>query len=49
MNWKVKITKKHPIETVELRFIGPIANMNSAVKALKPLRFVDASDSVPWR
>ena len=42
-------TKKHSIETIELRFIGPIANMTSAVDALKPLGFVDTSDSVPWR
>ena len=42
-------TKKHPIETVELRFIGPIVNMAKAVETLKPLGFVDTSDSVPWR
>lgn len=42
-------TRKHPIDKVELRFIGPIANMTSAIDALKPLGFVDASDSVPWR
>jgi DNA-binding XRE family transcriptional regulator len=42
-------TKKPPIETIELRFIGPIVNMASAVDALKPLGFVDTSDSVPWR
>jgi hypothetical protein len=42
-------TKKHPIETVELRFIGPILNIAKAVEILKPLGFVDASDSVPWR
>jgi DNA-binding XRE family transcriptional regulator len=42
-------TKKRPIETVELRLIGPIVNMAQAVENLKPLGFVDASDSVPWR
>ena len=42
-------TKKHPIETAELRIIGPIANIEKAIKTLKPLGFVDASDSVPWR
>ncbi len=42
-------TKKPPIETVEVRFIGPIVNMAKAIDALKPLGFVDTSDSVPWR
>jgi len=42
-------TKKHPTETIELRFIGPIVNMASAVDALKPLGFMDTSDFVPWR
>jgi hypothetical protein len=42
-------TKKHPTETIELRFIGPIVNMAKAVETLKPLGFVDTSDSVPWR
>jgi len=42
-------TKKRPTETIELRFIGPIGNMTKAVEKLKPLGFVDASDSVPWR
>jgi DNA-binding XRE family transcriptional regulator len=42
-------TKKPPTEKIELRFIGPIANMASAVDALKPLGFVDTSESVPWR
>jgi DNA-binding XRE family transcriptional regulator len=42
-------TKKHPIEKIELRFIGPIVNMAKAVETLKPLGFVDTSDSVPWR
>ncbi|MDP2863397.1 MAG: helix-turn-helix transcriptional regulator [Desulfobacterales bacterium] len=42
-------TKKLPIEKIELRFIGPIANTASAVDALKPLGFVDTSESIPWR
>ena len=42
-------TRKHPTEKIELRFIGPIANMAKAVETLKPLGFVDTSDSVPWR
>jgi len=42
-------TKKHPIESVELRFLGPIVNMANAIESLKPLGFVDALDSVPWR
>ena len=42
-------TKRHPIEKVELPFIGPIANMTSAIDIMKPLGFVDTSDSVPWR
>jgi DNA-binding XRE family transcriptional regulator len=42
-------TKKHPTETVELRFIGPVVNIARAIESLKPLGFVDTSDSVPWR
>ena len=42
-------TKKHPTETVELRFIGPIVNIARAIESLKPLGFVDTSESVPWR
>jgi hypothetical protein len=42
-------TKKHPIESVELRFLGPIVNMAKAIESLKPLGFVDALDSDPWR
>ncbi|MFZ3115607.1 MAG: helix-turn-helix transcriptional regulator [Syntrophales bacterium] len=34
---------------MEVRFIGPIVNMAKAIDALKPLGFVDTSDSVPWR
>jgi len=42
-------TKKRPIETAKLRFFGPIVNIARAIEALKPLGFVDVSDSVPWR
>src|SRR3989339_1218071 len=42
-------TRKPPTETVELRFIGPIVNIARAIESLKPLGFVDTSDSVPWR
>ena len=42
-------TKKPPTETVEIRFIGPIVNIARAIESLKPLGFVDASDSIPWR
>jgi hypothetical protein len=36
-------TRKHPTETVELRFIGPIVNIARAIETLKPLGFVDCS------
>jgi DNA-binding XRE family transcriptional regulator len=42
-------TKKRPTETIELKFLGPIANMAKAVDILKSLGFVDTSDSIPWR
>jgi hypothetical protein len=42
-------TKKHPIRTIELKFIGPIVNMARAIETLKPLGFLDKSDTVPWR
>ena len=42
-------TKRHPTETIEIKFIGPIVNMAQAIKTLKPLGFVDTSDAVPWR
>ena len=42
-------TKKRHTETVELKFIGPIVTMARAIENLKPLGFVDASDSIPWR
>ncbi|KAF0159962.1 MAG: transcriptional regulator [Syntrophaceae bacterium] len=42
-------TKKRPIDTIEVKFIGPIINMARAIEALKPMGFVDTSDSVAWR
>ena len=42
-------TKKHLTETIELRFIGPIVNIAQAIETMKPLGFVDTSDSAPWR
>jgi hypothetical protein len=39
-------TKEHPIK---IKFIGPMENKAKAIEALKPLGFVDASDSIPWR
>ena len=39
-------TKKLPIE---IKFVGPLANKAKAIDALKPLGFVDTSDTVPWR
>jgi hypothetical protein len=42
-------TKKHPIESVELRFLGPIVKRARAIQSLKALGFVDILDSVPWR
>ena len=43
------LTKKRHTETVELKFIGPVSNLNQALDAMKSLGFVDASDYVPWR
>lgn len=43
------LTKKHPTESVELRFLGPIVNMAKAIESLKSLGFVETLDSVPWR
>jgi len=42
-------TKKRPIDTIEIKFIGPIVNMARAIEALRPMGFVDMSDAVPWR
>jgi len=38
-----------PIETVELRFIGPAARRQEAIEALKIIGFMDVADAVPWR
>ncbi|OIP31587.1 MAG: transcriptional regulator [Deltaproteobacteria bacterium CG12_big_fil_rev_8_21_14_0_65_43_10] len=42
-------TKKPPTDIIEIKFMGPIVNMAKAIETLKPLGFVDASESVPWR
>lgn len=42
-------TKKHHTKTIELKFIGPIVNMARAIETLKPLGFLDTSDTIPWR
>jgi hypothetical protein len=42
-------TRKPPIETIELKFLGAIANMAKAIDVLKPLGFVDTTDRIPWR
>ena len=39
-------TKESPIE---IKFIGPIGNKAKAIDALKPLGFVDVSETLPWR
>lgn len=41
--------EKPPTDTIEIKFMGPIANMAKAIETLKPLGFVDTSESVPWR
>ena len=42
-------TKKRPTEKVELRFAGPPAKKEEAVRRLQELGFVDVSSSIPWR
>ncbi len=42
-------TRKHHTETVDIRFIGPIANRARAIEALKELGFKSVPDSMPWR
>ena len=45
-----ELTKSHPTRNIELRFIGPVENREKAIKNLKPLGFVDASEEyVTWR
>lgn len=34
---------------IKLKFIGPPSNKDKAIAMLKPLGFVNVSDSVPWR
>jgi antitoxin component HigA of HigAB toxin-antitoxin module len=41
--------EKPPTDTIEIKFMEPIANMAKAIETLKPLGFVDTSESVPWR
>ncbi|MCG6538217.1 MAG: helix-turn-helix domain-containing protein [Syntrophales bacterium LBB04] len=42
-------TRKRHTKAIELKFIGPAGKRKEAVEALKPLGFVDTSDSIPWR
>lgn len=44
-----ELTKKHPTELIDLRVIGPLANRQRALEALKELGFADPTDSIPWR
>ena len=45
-----ELTKSHPTRNIEIRFIGPVENREKAIKNLKPLGFVDASEEyVTWR
>jgi ribosome-binding protein aMBF1 (putative translation factor) len=43
--------KKRPTKTAELKMIGPVENMEKAIKALTKLGFEDSSDDevMPWR
>lgn len=41
--------KPHTKKNAELIIIGPAANKTKALKMLKSIGFVAASDSVPWR
>jgi len=44
------LTKSHPTKNIEIRFIGPEENREKAIKNLKPLGFVDASEEyVSWQ
>lgn len=44
------LTKSHPTKNIEMRFIGPVENREKAIKNMKPLGFVDASEEyVSWR
>lgn len=39
--------RKHLTDCIELRVIGPSANRDKAMEALKPFGFVE--ESIPWR
>jgi ribosome-binding protein aMBF1 (putative translation factor) len=39
-----RLTKKPPVDTIELHFTGPAANREKAVKALSKLGFTNISD-----
>ncbi len=43
--------KKHRTKTTELRMIGPVKNLEKAIKVLTKLGFEDSSDAevMPWR
>lgn len=36
-------------EAVELKFVGPSANKEEAIQALKSLGFVNLGEALPWR
>lgn len=40
-------TKRHHIDCVELRFVGPGVNRDKAIAAVEPFGFVE--ESIPWR
>ena len=42
-------TKRHPIETVELKFSGPAYEVERAIEAMKSIGFTDTSDLIPWQ
>lgn len=43
------LTRKHPIDEVALRVIGPRENQAKAIQLLESFGFKDASGSIPWR
>jgi len=44
---KKPLTKEKSV--VDLTITGPLLNKEKAMELLKPLGFIDTSDSVPWR
>lgn len=42
-------TKTRHTKTVEIKFIGPANKRKEAMDRLKPLGFIEATDTVPWR